>query len=93
MAPTSSTGSTPSGSATLIGLAILENPCMPPDQPMTVHFDAQFYLAPDHTAVASLRYYNNTRIDFESNPDAFPAQYMICASVCCQFIVVKYSVC
>ena len=54
MAPTSSAGSTPSGSATLIGLAILENPCTLPDQPMTVHFDAQFYLAPDHTAVASL---------------------------------------
>ena len=44
----------PSGSATLIGLAILENPCTLPDQPMSVHFDAQFYLAPDKTAVASL---------------------------------------
>ena len=87
MAPTTSAGLMPSGSATLIGLAILENPCMLPDQPMSVHFDAQFYLAPDKMAVASLQYYNTTWIDFELNPDTFPAQYMVYASVCCLFIL------
>ncbi|KZP02229.1 hypothetical protein FIBSPDRAFT_100197 [Athelia psychrophila] len=46
MAPTTSTGSIPSGSATLIGLAILENPCTLSDRPMTVHFDAQPILRP-----------------------------------------------
>lgn len=81
MAARTSNNSTASGSATLTGLAILENPCTLLNQPMTVHFDAQFYLAPECTAIASLRYFNSARIDFESKADEFPAQYIVCASV------------
>ena len=77
----------PSCSATLIGLAILNNPFTLPDQPMSVHFNALFYLAPDKMAMAFLQYYITMQIDFESNLDAFPVQYMVCASVCCLFIL------
>jgi hypothetical protein len=81
MVARTSNNSTSSGSATLTGLAILENPCTLLNQPMTVHFDAQFYLAPECTAIASLRYFNSARIDFESKADEFPAQYVVCASI------------
>lgn len=74
-----------SGSATLTGLAILENPSMLLNQPMTIHFDAQFYLATECTVIASLRYFNSAQIDFESGSHSFLAQYVVCASVCFLF--------
>lgn len=67
-------------SASIVGLALLEPPIqVHPDQPLTLHFDAQLYLGPGRTVIASLRYYNGNHLSF--NDDV--GQYFIWANVSC----------
>ncbi|KAF9500135.1 hypothetical protein BDN71DRAFT_1502593 [Pleurotus eryngii] len=64
-------------SATIIGLAVLENPrCFNNKQPNSIVFDAQFYLAPHVPLVAQLRYYNVKQEEFDSM-----GQYVVCSTI------------
>ncbi|KAF9492065.1 hypothetical protein BDN71DRAFT_1433472 [Pleurotus eryngii] len=64
-------------SATIIGLAVLENPrCFDNKQPNSIVFDAQFYLAPHVPLVVQLRYYNAKQEEFDSM-----GQYVVCSTI------------